>query len=183
MGNPKKRASSATSKPRKLTPQRENFARHVVMGYTAAGAYRRAFVVDDDTKPSTVWNNAYMLMANKEVKARIAELTAQANEKAMISRNSMLEEMGFNRSISLDHGKFSVAASSSLARARVARLLEKEPAAPPPAPESAAGIVNAELSQEERTLNEIGRRVYFTLELGKRRGKTKVKVAVEENNA
>lgn len=153
---------------RKLTPQRENFARHIVKGYDGAAAYRIAFVVGPKTKPQTTWNDAYKLMKIPEVRARIDELNAEAAKIAVIDRASMLSEMGTNRTVALGMGKVSVAESASFHRARVAGLLDREAPAPVLPGGEAAGAV-ATLTIEERSIFELGRRVAFTLELGRRR--------------
>lgn len=184
MAKPKSRAKSAPAKAAKLTQNQENFAQDIFLGFTGADAYRRNYDVQPDTKFSTIYSQASRLLSTPKIAARVQWLRDLAAAENTIQRGVMLAEMGANRALALGAGKLSVAATSSLARARVAGLLDKAPPPPPPAaPEDAPDMVNAELSQEERTLNEIGRRVYFTLELGKRRGKTKVKVGVEENSA
>lgn len=156
-------------KPPKLTPQRENFARHVVMGFSQAEAYRRSYVVDPETKQSTIWEAASRLANDSKVAARIAELKAEAAERAVVTRESMLAEMEVNRTLALDAGKLSVAQAASRDRAKVAELVGPRPPAPPPAPGDAAGMVEGELTEEARSLNEIARRIAFALALGKRK--------------
>jgi hypothetical protein len=169
---PAKSASTAVAaKPRKLTPQRRNFARHVAMGYSPTRAYRLCYQVSDDTKPSTVTANAYNLMQITEVKQMVAALQQEASAAAVVTTTSMLNEMGVNRMIALDEGKLSVAATSSRDRAKVAGLLTPKPQVPEHRPDEAAQHVQDGTTAEERSLFEIARRVFFTLELGKRRAK------------
>lgn len=109
---------------RKLTPQREAFARAIVRGYNPTEAYRRCFQVRPGTNPATTWNDAYKLARNPDVAARIAVLMAQAAAEAGVTRESMLHEMSQNRALALDAGELGVAATSSRDRARVAGLMK-----------------------------------------------------------
>lgn len=178
MANPKRAASSAPAKPRKLTPQREYFCSLVVTGYSAAAAYRMAYVVADDTKPATVWNNAYMLQRVPEVAARIAQLRDEANRRAVVSREGMLVELEENRTIALEQGRISAANSASIGRARVAGYM-RPPAPPPPQHNDDAMHQVADAAMDsavERSLFDIGRKVLFTLELGRRKAREAKKV-------
>lgn len=94
------------------------------MGYDGAAAYRIAYTVGPNTKPQTVWNNAYMLMKKSDVRARIDELKAEAAALAVVDRAQMLAEMGHNRTVALGLGAVSVAETASYHRARVAGLLK-----------------------------------------------------------
>ncbi len=158
--------------PSKLTPQQENFARHVVMGYSQSEAYRRAFDCSTLTQPSSIWAAASTLAALAKVAKRINELRTLAAEAAAIDNAAMLTEMGFNRTIALDTGKVSAAVASSRDRARVAGLLvvAKKPfhLDKPDNQDEAAGLVEAVTVAEARPLNDIARRIAFSLAKGKR---------------
>lgn len=158
----------ATPKPRKLTPQRENFARHLVIGYSAVEAYRRSFAVNPDTKQATVSNNAYVLQRNTDVAARVAELSAAAASRAVISRESMLVEMDQNRTLAVDAGKLSVAQSASRDRAKVLGLHAIGPGGK--AGEAAAAVAT-EVSLEARSANDLARKIAFALAKGQREAK------------
>lgn len=169
MAKPKPASPPAAAKPRKLTPQRENFARLVVTGYSQTEAYRRSFTIKPSTKPATTWNDAYKLSENPDVAARIDVLTAQAAARAGVTKQSMLAEMGFNRAVALDHGDHSVAATSSRDRAKVAGLLTEK--FEHTGKDGAAIAVATELDASERSVNDIARRIAFALAEGKRRAK------------
>lgn len=67
---------------RKLSDKQEKFIQAIVSGMKQADAYRHAY----DTKRmknETIQNNAYMLMKNSEVTARIAILAAKVEEKVI----------------------------------------------------------------------------------------------------
>lgn len=155
-------------KKRPLTPQRDNFARHIVMGYSAAESYRRCYNVKPETRAAVIHTEAWKLLENPDVAQRVATLRERANAAAVVTRDGMLAEMQVNRSIALDMGKVSVAESASFHRARVAGLLDRDRPGDTPH-DAAAKAVEEQVAEEVRTMFEIGRRVYFTLELGKRR--------------
>lgn len=69
-----------------LTPKREVFAQAIADGKSQADAYRIAFEVSPTAKPETVQANASRLMAVSMVAARVAELRAALDEKALWSR-------------------------------------------------------------------------------------------------
>jgi hypothetical protein len=58
---------------KKLTAKQEKFARLVAEGKTQADAYREAYN-SSRMKPETIQNNAYMLMQNSEISARVDKL-------------------------------------------------------------------------------------------------------------
>jgi hypothetical protein len=156
---------------KKLTPQQESFARWVVRGYSYAAAYRRAYVVGPKTLDVTVWANASRLAANTLVKARIEELTAQAAKRAGVTKESMLAEMAFNREIALDAGNINAAISSSRDRARVGLLITDKLELT--GKDGAALAVSSEVTLEDRSMNEIARRIAFALTKGKRASRVK----------
>lgn len=154
-------------KPPKLTPQREHFARLVVRGYTQAEAYRRSFNTRPGSAPSTAWVEGSKLANNPQVRQRIDELTAEAAKRAAVSRESMLLEMAQNRDLALDAGEIGPAVTSSRDRARVAGLLVDR--LEHTGKDGAAIAVSEEVTIEDRSLNELARRIAFTLALGKRK--------------
>lgn len=154
------------AKPRKLTPQQENFARHIVRGYSQAEAYRRSYSVGPRTKPTTVWVESCKLAADPKVSQRITELTAQAAARAGVTRETMLAEMGFNRERAVDAGDNAAANTASRDRARVAGLLSDKLELT--GKDGAAIAVKEEVSLEDRSINEIARRIAFTLQKGRR---------------
>lgn len=110
--------------PIKLTPQQENFARHVVIGFSASEAYRRSYVVRPKTKPASIWVNASKLSTNVKVSQRIEQLKAEAAARAGVTRESMLAEMAMNRALAIDAGEIAAANTASRDRARVGGLLK-----------------------------------------------------------
>lgn len=161
------------AKPKKCTPQQENFARWVVRGYSYAAAFRRSYAVGEKTLDSTVWDMASKTARNPVVAHRIEELTVQAAKRAGVTKESMLAEMAFNREIALDAGNINAAISSSRDRARVGLLITDKLELT--GKDGAAIQVESELSLEDRSANEIARRIAFALQKGRREKASRVK--------
>ena len=71
-----------SDKSDKLTSKQEHFCQLVAEGKMLTEAYRDAYNVGENTKPSTVWTNASNLaVKNTKVALRIKELTAQNTER------------------------------------------------------------------------------------------------------
>ena len=68
----------------KLTPKQEKFCQLIFEGKTQTEAYRGAYNCAKQ-KPTTVNNNAYMLLQNSDIIARIAYLRAKLEEKTLWS--------------------------------------------------------------------------------------------------
>jgi hypothetical protein len=69
-----------------LTHQQEAFAQHVASGKSQAEAYRLAYPKSLKWKPDGVWNKASALMADVRVSARVRELKAELDAKALWKR-------------------------------------------------------------------------------------------------
>ena len=72
-----------------MSPKQETFCRLVVAGNSYADAYRQAYGAKG--KPATVANEALRLRKCPAVKARIAELSAQADATAILTRQRKRE--------------------------------------------------------------------------------------------
>lgn len=75
-----------------LTPKRDKFARFIAEGKDRLEAYDLAGF-SQEQKPATRSNNAYMLMNNSEVIARIAEYKEEFAKLHKITYLSMIEEL------------------------------------------------------------------------------------------
>ncbi len=159
------------AKPERLTAPQEKFAREYVRLGSGAAAYRLAYNVRKDTKPESIWTNASNLLADAKVARRVAELMAQAAEKAVISRASMLHEMGQNRELAINAEQYSVAQSASRDRAKVAGILVERQELT--GKDGAALHVIEEVSVDERTQNDVARRIAYLLHKGMRAAKAK----------
>lgn len=79
----------------KLTPKQEEFAQLVVKYNNQSKARREAYNVSPDTKDETVCNDAYKLMCNPDISARVSELRKATAKEHGIDRafiiNGLLE--------------------------------------------------------------------------------------------
>jgi len=61
-----------------LTEKQENFALAYIMnGGDASKAYREAYDVGADTKPTTIWKKAHEILHSSKVRPRVDELRAE----------------------------------------------------------------------------------------------------------
>ena len=81
----------------KPTPKQEAFARKYVECSNQSEAYRHAYDVGENTKPETVWVKACELMANGKVSARVYELQQLAQERTLVTVESLTKELDENR--------------------------------------------------------------------------------------
>lgn len=81
-----------------LTAKQEAFVLNILQGMSHADAYRNAGYSVDNMLPATIYNNAYMLTRDSDVKARLMELKAEqeANDPRILSiaeRKRILSEI------------------------------------------------------------------------------------------
>lgn len=150
--------------PDALTPAQEHFAREVVRLGSYSLAYRRAYRVRESTKPETVWRNASGLAHETKVAARIAQLKEKAAEKAIVTRTSMLVEMEVNREFAFAMDNPAAVNSASRDRAKVAGLMVDKHEHT--GKDGAAIQVQEEVTLEDRSANDLARRVAFLLAQG-----------------
>ena len=105
-----------------LTQKREAFCLAYIETGNQSEAYRAAFDAEN-MKAETVHKRASELMANGEVKGRIAELQAQAVERALVSVQSLTDELEEARVLALQEGQPSAAVSASMGKAKLHGLL------------------------------------------------------------
>lgn len=75
-----------------LTTKREKFCQEYKKCGDQSEAYRKAFNCKN-MKPETVNNNAYRLMQNTEIRARIKELQDKIEKKNILSAQQLQEEL------------------------------------------------------------------------------------------
>lgn len=105
-----------------LTAKREAFCLAYMESGNQSEAYRIAFDAEN-MKAETVHKRASELMANREVKGRIAELQAQAAERALVTVQSLTQELEEARALALQEGQPSAAVSASMGKAKLHGLL------------------------------------------------------------
>ena len=74
-----------------LTAKQEAFCQAIADGLSQSDAYRRAYNAEK-MKPETVQNNAYNLMQNSEVKARVQELRGKLESKQLWTREQSINK-------------------------------------------------------------------------------------------
>ncbi len=107
----------------KLTPQREAFALKYAECNNQSEAYRHAFNVKPDTKPSSIWVNACKLMADAKVAQRVFELQEAAQERTLVTIESITEELEEARQMGLHTEQGSAMTAASMGKAKVNGLL------------------------------------------------------------
>lgn len=147
-----------------LSPAREHFAREVVRIGSYSHAYRIAYRVRPDTKPESVHRAASALANDVKIASRIEELRAKAAERAVVTRASMLQEMEENRSFAMMLDNASAAHSASRDRAKVAGLMVDKHEHT--GKDGAALQVQTETTIEERSANDLARKIAFALAQG-----------------
>lgn len=105
-----------------LTAKREAFAVAYVETGNASEAYRRAFNAER-TQPHVVHVKASELLADGKVAVRVKELQAMAVERALISVQSLTEELEEARALALAEKQPSAAVSASMGKAKLHGLL------------------------------------------------------------
>ena len=103
----------------KLTAKRIAFAEAVASGQTQAGAYRIAFNAQK-MLPKTIQECASKLMADSQIKERVAELRAPIALKAQITLESHLEDLQRLRNMAAKEKQYGAAIAAEIARGKAA---------------------------------------------------------------
>jgi phage terminase small subunit len=108
-----------TAKP--LTAKREAFCQAIVGGMSQADAYRTAFDAGK-MKDATIHKRASELMANGEVRGRLADLRKPALETLGITLQQHLSDLGRIRDLALKDGKWGPAVMAEMGRGKASGL-------------------------------------------------------------
>lgn len=92
-----------------LTPKQEAFALAVASGKTQSDAYREAFNVRPNTKPTSVNVSAAKLMADPNINQRVEELRQPIAQKAMITLESHIERLKELANMAIEQGQIAAA--------------------------------------------------------------------------
>jgi len=106
-----------------LTPKQQAFCLKYVECSNASEAYRHAYDVGESTKPETVWRKACELMANGKVSARIYELQLIAQERTLVTIESITLELEEAREMGRKTEQGSAMTAASMGKAKVNGLL------------------------------------------------------------
>ncbi len=107
----------------KLTPKQEEFARVYVETSNASEAYRQAYDVGENTKPSTVWDMASKALAVPLVTHRVMMLQKAAQERTLVTLESLTAELNEDRALARENLQSSAAISAVMGKAKVNGLL------------------------------------------------------------
>lgn len=105
----------------KLTPQREQFARHFFRHGNGARAYLASFKVSDrqNGTPHWVYVQASKLLQNPDINLRLEQLRDQAARRVVVNASSLVVELEQARSAALDLDRPSAAVAATMGKARI----------------------------------------------------------------
>lgn len=106
----------------KLTPQREQFARHFFRHGNGTRAYRASYKVDlakDAKNPHWVHVEASKLLNHPDVAMRIEQLREQAARRVVVNASSLVVELEQARTHALDIDRPSAAVAATMGKARI----------------------------------------------------------------
>ena len=104
-----------------LTPKQEKFAREVASGKTQADAYRAAYSSGKMTDKTTI-EKASRLMAQGNIRARVAEIQKPITERAQITLESHLADLKSLRNMAAKAEQMSAAIAAEVARGKAVGL-------------------------------------------------------------
>ena len=107
----------------KLTPKQEAFCLKYVECSNQSEAYRHAYDVGENTKPETVWVKACELMSGGKVSARVFALQQMAQERTLVTIESITIELEEARQMGLHTEQGSAMTAASMGKAKVNGLL------------------------------------------------------------
>lgn len=105
-----------------LTAKQEAFCLAYVETGNASEAYRRAYNAEN-CKPNVIWVKASEVLSTGNVAVRVAELQAEASERALVTVLSLTQELEEARALALQEGQPSAAVSASMGKAKLHGLL------------------------------------------------------------
>jgi len=106
-----------------LTAKQEAFALAYVETGNASEAYRRAYNVGEDTKPSSIWVNGCKILASTKVAQRVSELHAAVQERTLVTVETITAELNENRSIAAQLDQPASMNAATLGKAKLHGLL------------------------------------------------------------
>jgi phage terminase small subunit len=107
----------------KLTPKQEAFALKYVECSNASEAYRHAYNVRPDTTPEAIWVNGCKSLAHAKVSQRVYELQQLAQERTLVTIESITRELEEARLLGKTTEQSSAMTAASMGKAKVNGLL------------------------------------------------------------
>lgn len=104
-----------------LKKQKEKFAQSIAQGMSGSSALRSAYKTDK-MKPQTIANNAYKLMQDGDILARIEELRRPIIEKVGLTLEAHLSRLDHLSKRAEEESNYGPAVSAEVARGKAAGL-------------------------------------------------------------
>ena len=105
-----------------LTQKQEAFCLAYIETGNASEAYRRAYDAGK-MKPETVTKRASELMASGDISGRVSELRIAAQERAMVTVESLTAELEEARQLALREATAAPAVAATMGKAKLHKLL------------------------------------------------------------
>ena len=109
-----------------LTPKQDAFARKYVECNNASEAYRTCYDVKAGIKPETVWRKACELMANGMVSARVFALQEMAQERTLVTVQSLTEEYEEARQVGISGDQSAAMSTATTGKAKLHGLMTEK---------------------------------------------------------
>ena len=114
---------AATKKtPSGLTVKQEGFACSVAEGNSLAQSYRDNYNAENMAN-EVIWVKASELMSNGKVLVRVAELQEMAQERTLVTMQSITEELDENRAIAAQLDQPAAMNAATMGKAKIHGLL------------------------------------------------------------
>lgn len=107
----------------KLTPKEEAIALKYVECHNQSEAYRHAYDVGENTKPETVWQSACRTLAKPHVAARVFELQQLAQERTLVTVESLTVEYEEARQVGKSGDQSAAMSTATTGKAKLHGLL------------------------------------------------------------
>ena len=106
-----------------LTAKQEAFALAYVATGNASEAYRQAYDVSPDSKPEGIWVNASKVLSNANVALRVMELQQAAQERTLVTVESIAEELNQARDLASTEKQAAAMTTAIMGKAKLHGLL------------------------------------------------------------
>lgn len=103
----------------KLTPKQEAFALKYVECGNASEAYRTCYDVGENTKQNVIWVKACETLGNGKVSVRVAELQMKAQERTLVTVESLTEELNESRELAVNQDNAGEMTKATMAKAKI----------------------------------------------------------------
>lgn len=102
-----------------LTPQQQEFVRHLLAGKTASDAYRAAYSTEN-MKPNSIWREASLLASNKNVAQWLSASRQACLGTGVLTRDAHMAQLERLREVAMQTGNIGAAVAAEQTRGKVA---------------------------------------------------------------